>query len=155
MISEQIIANCIEEIHEISGVGMIVTDPSGKSIASSGLSFEPEASKIRDFAQSDEETGKQKGLSFHRIRDEKETAYVLICEDKKEENLCAKLAAVQIKNLIIAYRDRNDRNTFYQDVLLDNILLVDLYNRAQKLSIITDIRRCVFVMEPAAKEKMT
>ena len=32
-------------------------------------------------------------------------------------------------------------------MLLDNLLLVDIYNRAKKLHIETDVRRCVFIVE--------
>ena len=32
-------------------------------------------------------------------------------------------------------------------LLLDNLLLVDIYNRAKKLHIETDVRRCVFIVE--------
>ena len=44
----------------------------------------------------------------------------------------------QIQNLIIAYKERLDKNNFIQNLLLDNLLLVDVYNRAKKLRIDTD-----------------
>jgi AraC-like DNA-binding protein len=48
-----------------------------------------------------------------------------------------------------AYRDRMDRNTFIQNLLLDNLLLVDVYNKAKKLRIDAQARRLVYIVETA------
>ena len=53
----------------------------------------------------------------------------------------------QLQSLITAYKEKVDRNSFYQNLLLDNLLLVDIYNRAQKLHIEVVQPRCVFVIE--------
>ena len=39
------------------------------------------------------------------------------------------------------------KNNFIQNLLLDNLLLVDVYNRAKKLRIDTDVRRVVYMVE--------
>ena len=49
--------------------------------------------------------------------------------------MVGKIAVSQIQNLTIAYKERFDRNNFFQNLILDNLLLVDIYNRAQKLHI--------------------
>ena len=151
MISEKIIANCIKQAADISKTGMAVTDTSGTLVAKAGPVKESDKQDILSFVGSDEAEKENKGQIFIRVCDESETAYVLICEEGEGALLSAKLTAAQIENLINAYRDKNDTNTFFQDLLLDNLLLVDMYDRASKLHIKSDMRRCVFVIEPVGK----
>ncbi len=68
--------------------------------------------------------------------------------------MVGKIAAFQIQNLLVAYKERFDKDNFIKNLLLDNLLLVDIYNRAKKLHIETDVRRVVFVVE-TAREKDT
>jgi carbohydrate diacid regulator len=61
--------------------------------------------------------------------------------------MIGKIAAFQIQNLLIAYKERYDKDNFIKNLLLDNLLLVDIYNRAKKLHIDTDVRRVVYIIE--------
>ena len=45
------------------------------------------------------------------------------------------------------YKERFDKDNFIKNLLLDNLLLVDIYNRAKKLHIETEVRRVVFIVE--------
>lgn len=45
--------------------------------------------------------------------------------------MIGKIAVCEIQNLIVAYKERLDKNNFIQNLLLDNLLLVDIYNRAK------------------------
>src|SRR5699024_3563764 len=58
-----------------------------------------------------------------------------------------KIAAFQIQNLLIAYKERYDKDNFIKNLLLDNLLLVDIYNRAKKLHIETEVKRVVYIIE--------
>ncbi|MGN0291245.1 MAG: PucR family transcriptional regulator, partial [Lachnospiraceae bacterium] len=57
------------------------------------------------------------------------------------------IASFQIQNLLVAYKERFDKDNFIKNLLLDNLLLVDIYNRAKKLHIDTEVRRVVFIIE--------
>ena len=61
--------------------------------------------------------------------------------------MVGKLAAFQIQSLIVAYKERFDKDSFIKNLLLDNLLLVDIYNRAKKLHIDADVRRVVMILE--------
>ena len=61
--------------------------------------------------------------------------------------MIGKIAVSEIQNLIVAYKERFDKNNFIQNLLLDNLLLVDIYNRAKKLHIAIEARRVVFMIE--------
>ena len=57
------------------------------------------------------------------------------------------MGASQLSGLLTAYKDKLDKNRFIQNLLLDNLLLVDIYNQADKMGIATDQKRIVYVIE--------
>lgn len=61
--------------------------------------------------------------------------------------MIGKMATFQIQNLLVAYKERFDKDNFIKNLLLDNLLLVDIYNRAKKLHIEADVKRIVFIIE--------
>lgn len=137
--------------YDISGVSMTVADTSGNVIAKAGSPEAVDASKITAFIESNEELVKDKDRTLIRICDDNDLLYVLITDEDTKDSVCTRLTGKELSNLIVAYRDKNDRNLFFQDLLLDNLLLVDIYNRAQKLHVDMEARRCVFVIEPVGK----
>ena len=80
--------------------------------------------------------------------DEHQLEYVLIVNgDSDDVYMIGKIASFQIQNLLVAYKERFDKDNFIKNLLLDNLLLVDIYNRAKKLHIETEVRRVVFIVE--------
>ena len=58
---------------------------------------------------------------------EEELQYVLVARGLSDDvYMVGRIAVSQIKNLVIAYKERYDRNGFFQNLLLDNLLLVDI-----------------------------
>ena len=83
-----------------------------------------------------------------KIRDEAELLYVLVARGMTDDvYMVGKIAVSQIQNLVIAYKERFDRNNFFQNLLLDNLLLVDIYNRAKKLHVEVSCPRAVYLIE--------
>ena len=75
--------------------------------------------------------------------------YILLADgDREDVYMLGKIAGVfQIQNLLVAYKERFDKDNFIKNLLLDNLLLVDIYNRAKKLHIDTEVRRVIFIIE--------
>ncbi len=153
MISDRVIAGCIEEVKQIAGIGLMVADPKGKKVAATGGFDIADRAAFDRFVSGSRDMDSSSGQVFVKVSDDDETAYVLISDEETEGHLSTRLAAAQLKNLIAAYRDRNDRNSFYQNLLLDNLLGADIYNRAKKHHIEAACRRCVFIIEPVAKKE--
>ena len=147
MISNQIIQTCIDDIHNISKLDFLVTDSLGNVIAQTNDDDSVERGILLNFMQSPAEVQEMKGQLLFKINDEGQVSHVLKVNGEGEAFLVGKLTVTQIQSLIIAYKDRIDKNSFYQNLLLDNLLLVDIYNRAQKLHIEAVQSRCVFVIE--------
>lgn len=72
-----------------------------------------------------------------------------------ESYLIGKIAVSQMQQLMTAYKERFDRNNFFQNLLMDNLLLVDVYNRAKKLHIEVAVPRVVLVIETGTEKDST
>ena len=88
------------------------------------------------------------GYQFFKIFDEHQLEYILVAKGSSDDvYMVGKMAAFQIQGLLTAYKERFDKDNFIKNLLLDNLLLVDIYNRAKKLHIETDVKRIVFIIE--------
>lgn len=148
MISNQIIQTSIDELRAITKVEIYVFDLDGMKVASTSDEIEISRDIITSFANSPADSQVVGGYHFLKILDDGEVAYVLAARGLNDDAyMIAKIAVSQIQNLIVAYKERFDRNNFFQNLILDNLLLVDIYNRAQKLHIEVEGPRIVYVIE--------
>lgn len=148
MITGQIIQNSIDDLHLITKIDFCVYDLEGLTVAST---FEPtDISRdfIDSFAASPADSQVIGSHHLLKIYDEDELAYILVARGMSEDvYMVAKICVSQIQALIVAYKERFDRNNFFQNLMLDNLLLVDIYNRAKKLHIDVNGKRVVFLIE--------
>lgn len=148
MISNQIIQTSIEELRAITKVEIYVFDLDGMKVASTTNEIEISREIITGFAVSPADSQVVGGYHFLKVMDDSEIAYVLAAKSANDDAyMVAKIAVSQIQNLIIAYKERFDRNNFFQNLILDNLLLVDIYNRAQKLHVEVEAPRIVYLVE--------
>lgn len=149
MIANQIIATCIEELNEITKVNFAVLDLDGTIIAKTDENFYLSPLSVRSFIDSMADSQVINEYHLFRVVDGEVTAYVLAASgDNDTDYMMGRVAVSELGHLITAYKEKLDRNNFYQSLLLDNMLLVDIYNRAKKLHIRSDARRTVFLIEP-------
>lgn len=148
MISSQIIQTSIEELKAITKVDLCVYDPNGNEVAGTMAMDDITPKLIVGFAQSPADS---QVIGIHhllKILDEGELQYVLVARGTSDDvYMVGKIAVSQLQNLVIAYKEKFDRNNFFQNLLLDNLLLVDIYNRAQKLHIEVMAPRVVYLIE--------
>lgn len=148
MISNQILQSTIDGLKAITRVDLCVLDTDGRVVASTYSENRECESIVRTFVESSLETQSVQGCCFYKIYDEYHLEYILMVYGVSEEaNTIGKLAVFQIQGLLVAYKERFDKDNFIKNLLLDNLLLVDIYNRAKKLHIDTDARRVVFIVE--------
>lgn len=148
MISNQIIQTSIEELRAITKVEIYVFDLDGMKVASTTDEIGISREIITGFAVSPADSQVVGGYHFLKVMDDSEIAYVLAAKSANDDAyMVAKIAVSQIQNLIIAYKERFDRNNFFQNLILDNLLLVDIYNRAQKLHVEVEAPRIVYLVE--------
>ena len=148
MISNQILQNTIEGLKSITRIDLGVMDTDGKTLATTFPEPGDYENAVLSFVESPAESQVIQGYQFFKIYDEHQLEYILIANGGSEDvYMVGKIAVCQLQNLAIAYKERFDRNNFFQNLLLDNLLLVDIYNRAKKLHIEVAVPRAVFLVE--------
>ena len=154
MISNQILQNTIEGLKTITRVDICVMGTDGRALASTIQNAEAYRTSVMTFVDSPAESMVLQGFQFFKVFDERQLEYVIMAKgDSDDVYMVGKIATFQIHNLLIAYKERYDKDNFVKNLLLDNLLLVDIYNRAKKLHISTDVRRCVFIVEVKAENE--
>ena len=148
MISNQILQTYIEGVKGITRVDLSICDTEGKVLASTFTGAEEYESAILTFVDSPADSQVIQGYQFFKVFDEHQLEYILLAKGGSDDvYMVGKMAAFQIQNLLVAYKERFDKDNFIKNLLLDNLLLVDIYNRAKKLHIETNVKRIVFIIE--------
>ena len=153
MISNQILQNTIDGLKSISHVELCIVDVDGKMVASTTGEMENSVSAARSFAESPADSQEVQGCQFFKVFDEQQLEYVLVAAGSGEDvYTIGKMVAFQIQSLLVAYKERFDKDNFIKNLLLDNLLLVDIYSRAKKLHIPADASRVVMIVEGGGKD---
>ena len=148
MISNQVLQTTIDGLKNITRIDICVMDTEGKALATTINNVEEYEDAVMGFVDSPADSQVLQGYQFFKVFDEHQLEYVILAKgDSDDVYMVGKLAAFQIQNLLVAYKERYDKDNFIKNLLLDNLLLVDIYNRAKKLHIDTTARRLVFLIE--------
>lgn len=148
MIASQVLQTAIDELKAITRIDLCILDLEGRTIVTTFTDGDMPSDAVRAFVQSEADSQVIQGYHFFKILNESILEYVLVSKGSSEDAyMIGKVAVSEIQNLLIAYRERFDKNNFIQNLLLDNMLLVDIYNRAKKLHIAVEARRVVFIIE--------
>ncbi len=148
MISNQILQNTIDGLKNITRIDLCVMDTDGKVLASTGTVRKNYENEVLSFVDSPADSQVVQNDQFFKIYDDRDLEYILLAGGGGEDvYMIGKMAVFQIQELMVAYKERFDKDNFIKNLLLDNLLLVDIYNRAKKLHIDTDVKRDIFIIE--------
>ncbi len=148
MISNQILQNTIEGLKSITRIDLCIMDTEGKTLATTFPEADEYEEAVLAFVNSPADSQVIQGHQFFKVFDDRQLEYVLLAKGGSDDvYMIGKIATFQIQNLLVAYKERFDKDNFIKNLLLDNLLLVDIYNRAKKLHIETDVKRIVFLIE--------
>lgn len=147
MVSNQILQSTIDGLKSISRVDFCVMDAEGKEVASTADMSDCSKAAV-DFAQSPADSQEIQGYQYFKVFDEQQLEYVMVAGGAGEDvYMVGKLAAFQLAGLLTAYKERFDRDNFIKNLLLDNLLLVDVFSRSKKLHIRMDAPRVTMILE--------
>ncbi|SFQ48972.1 carbohydrate diacid regulator [Lachnospiraceae bacterium XBB1006] len=148
MISNQILQSTIDGLRNITKVDLGVCDTEGKVLATTFPQADDYGNAASGFARSQADSQVVSGCQFFKVFDERQLEYILLASgDTDDVSMIGRIACFEIQNLIVAYKERFDKDNFIKNLLLDNLLLVDIYNRAKKLHIESDAKRVVYLIE--------
>lgn len=156
MISNQILQNTIDGLKTITRIDMCVLDVDGKVLATTSPDASGYEESVSTFAKSPADSQVISGHQFFKVYDDKQLEYILLVMGGSDDvYIIGKLATFQIQNLMVAYKERFDKDNFIKNLLLDNLLLVDIYNRAKKLHIDSEAKRVVLLVETQTEKDNT
>ncbi|MFI3176551.1 MAG: helix-turn-helix domain-containing protein [Eubacteriales bacterium] len=148
MISNQLLQSTINGFKEIARVDFTIYDVMGNYIVATldePLDLEY---TIIQFAQSQADDQEVQGTYLYKIMDHELIEYILTVSGSDEQAYTiGKMAAFQLSSLVDAYKEKFDREDFIKDLLLDNLLKIDIYSRAQKLDMVIEARRVAMIVE--------
>lgn len=149
MISNQILQSTIDGLKNIIRRELSVAEREGKIVATTEESMVNTVIENADiFIQSPAENQLVQGYQYFKVFDNGSPEYIVMINGEDEEAYrIGKITAFQIQNLLVAYKERFDGDNFIKNLLLDNLLLVDIYSRAKKVRIENNVPRVVFLIE--------
>ena len=137
MVSKQKMVNTLNEIKEITNLELVLFSEDGKKLIST-CSEQEEVALL--------EKSKSFPLSIEGAQD-----YLLVIYGEQAGNeMIGRLAACQIRNLILSKTEEFDRNNFIQNILLGNLLAIEMHSKAKKLHI-EPKPRVTFVIDTGSK----
>jgi len=148
MVSNQVLQNTIEGIKEITRLEICIMDAEGREVVSTAPVFADAVHAIPDFVVSPADSQSAGTFQFFKVMEDQQLEYVLVVKgDTDNTLLVGRMAAFQLRGLMAAFKERYDKDSFMKNLLLDNLLLVDIYSRAKKLRIAPDASRVVIIIE--------
>jgi len=156
MISNQILQSTVDGLKNIIRRDINIIDREGKVAATTEADISQVPLSFIDIVlQSPAENQLIQGSQYFKVLDNGITEYVLIVKGDDEDAFrLGRLVAFHIQALMMAYKERYDRDNFIKNLLLDNLLLVDIYSRANRLRIENGIKRIVFLVETAVDPEL-
>ena len=154
MISTQIIQNTLNDTAAITNTSAAIFERGGHILASKGNIEGLTEIQMDAFIRSSETEAEGDDFYFERVDcGNNDAAYAAaVRKDSGNALMTAKLLAVQIKNLLNAQKEKIDKDDFVKNLLLDNLLQIDIFNRARKLGLDYKAPRAVYVIESIGRD---
>ncbi len=144
----QAIQKTAEDFHAITKKGIAVYDSDGLRIAGVLIQKEPSEEALKLFFESTAENQEVAGMHFFKVYEEDAPCYILLIQGFGDDiHLLGKVVAAQLEHIISIFRDKENKSSFIQSLLMDNLLQVDIYNKAKRLHIPMERRRLVYLIE--------
>ena len=156
MISNQILQNTIDGLKSITRKELSIVDREGKIVASTEVEMlAKHVSNAESFIASQAESQLIQDYQYFKVFDNNSCEYLIMTKGVDEESYrTGKITAFQVQSLLIAYKERYDKDNFIKNLLLDNLLLIDIYSRAKKLHVENNVRRVVYLIETDIDREM-
>lgn len=108
----------------------------------------PYPEDIKIFMDQEEPSMDFLSARFFKIIRDNELVYVLIVWGEAEQvRTIGELAVCQIRSILETTKEKLDKNTYMQNLLMGNYTSMDMHNRAKRLRISTNVPRAVFIVQ--------
>lgn len=151
MLMNQVLYTIIANIKEIIGEDCSIWNAQGRCLATTCSSADYVKEDVAKFLQMAKHRDMQvtERSACFVVRDEKESSLIFAIHQVKENvEIIGKLCVSQLEDANRFFEKRIDKTRFMQQLLMDNLLLVDIYNQAKKLHVDNATPRVVYIVEP-------
>lgn len=156
MLSNQILQKTIHEMGGILECSCSIWNMDGEMLAAVGNEKAHIKKLVDGFLKTctEEKYLYMEDTALFRVCDGEKSIYIFVLEHQRkvDAKVSGRLCVSQWEALIAMNKVKMDKNRFMQNLILDNLLLVDIYNQAKRLMIPVEQKRVVFVIEPKAEE---
>ena len=113
MISNQILQTSLEDLKTITRVDLGLYDLNGDDVAFTASMQKPDSDIIVAFAASAADSQVIGNFHLLKVKDDEDLIYILVALGFGEDAyMIGRIAAMQIERLIVAYKEKFDRNNF-------------------------------------------
>ena len=154
MLVSQVLQKMVTDINRIIKEDCSVWSVEGKCLATTAEDVGDIVTDVKSLLEEAEDRSVQVSdkTACFVIRYEGDAIYIFAIH-KVIDNIAimGKLCVNQFENMMHLYERKVDRNRFFQQLILDNLLLVDVHSQAKKMNVDVNARRVVFVVEQKKK----
>jgi len=148
MISNQLLQKTIDRMKTITGTDLAILDLTGDVAVRTYTDDSIDRELITEFVSSPNDEQEIAGHCLFRVKDESRDEYVLaVRENGTDISVIGSMARYQLETLLVAYKERFDKDNFFKSLLMDNMLMIDIFDRARKLHIEVEAYRAVMIIE--------
>ena len=151
MLSTQIIADTLSRIKKETGTELRVYTPADLMVTGEGVFPCERYMEISAHIPENADPGRYDGKCYFYLKDTGTPRLLLECASDEKSSLVGRMAALQFEMLLTMDEDRYDTDNYFKNLLLDNLLNVDIYSRANAFRIDTKVPRVAFLIEVGGK----
>lgn len=151
MLVSQVLQKMVTDINRIMKEDCSVWNTQGECLASTVKDTSAIEKDVKSLIKDMEDTSARvnKGSACFVIRYEGEAIYIFAVHNVIENiAIMGELCVNLFENMMQVYERKVDRNRFFQQLILDNLLLVDVHSQAKKMNLNINEKRIIFVIEP-------
>lgn len=146
----QLLEKCLRDWQRISHLDFCLLEEDNRVFFSTTDKNLPSPERLQEFRKGDALCMACSGLCLYKVLSgagDDCPDILVVWGSGESAATIGELAVYQVESLLTAYSEKQDKNIFMQNVLLDEYSPVELFNRAKKLHISTTAPRAVFLVE--------
>lgn len=154
MLTEQILQKMVTDMGHILNENCSVWNTEGNCLATTSQNESEIEVAVRKLLAETEDVNMQitDDAACFVVRREGEMVYIFAIHGVMDNvSIMGNLCVSQFENTMNLYDKRVDCNRFFQQLILDNMLLVDVHSQAKKMNVDVSSKRIVFVIEQKKK----
>lgn len=152
MVTNQAIINMLQKTKEVTNVSLEVYTLGDVMITAEGTHHAP---NFRELIQrvSDVPDGTLLGdRIYFRVNDQGRLEYLVACNYDEISRVVAKMAVIRIAEMFHEEEMSFGREHFFKNLIMDNLLITDIYHQANKLNIDVHAKRVAYLVELHGKD---